>query len=200
MQELAFINKTGVAIESVFDDLARLRIEVFRAYPYLYEGSIAYEKEYLKIYSSSEKAFLCAVYDGLKMVGATTCIPLIDETNDVKEPFIRANLSLENIFYFGESILLPAYRGMGIGHRFFDEREAYAKSFEETKFTCFCSVVRPENHPLRPALYKPLDDFWEKRGYDKVENLKSQFEWMDIGEEKSTKKEMAYWMRKLDNQ
>jgi GNAT superfamily N-acetyltransferase len=200
MQELAFINKTGVAIESVFDDLAKLRIEVFRAYPYLYEGSITYEKEYLKVYSSSEKAFLYAVYDGLKMVGATTCIPLIDETNEVKEPFIQANLSLENIFYFGESILLPEYRGMGIGHRFFDEREAHAKSFENIKFTCFCSVVRPENHPLKPADYKPLDDFWKKRGYKKIKNLKSNFEWLDIGEQISTEKEMMYWMREFDNQ
>lgn len=200
MQELTFVSKTGAAIESVFDDLAKLRIEVFRAYPYLYEGSIAYEKEYLKVYSCSEKAFLFAVYDGANMVGATTCIPLIDETDDVKEPFIKANLVLENIFYFGESILLPVYRGMGFGHRFFDEREAHAKSFEETKFTCFCSVLRPENHPFKPAAYKPLDDFWMKRGYQKAENLKSIFDWQDINETISTKKEMAYWIRELDNQ
>jgi GNAT superfamily N-acetyltransferase len=197
MAQLSYIKKTGAEIESVFDDLAQLRIAVFRAFPYLYEGSIDYEKEYLKVYSEAENAFLFAVYDGAKMVGATTCIPLINETLEVQEPFVSARIDLESVFYFGESILLPEYRGLGLGHRFFDEREAHALSFETCKITCFCSVVRPENHPLRPVNYQPLDEFWTKRGYKKEFSLKSTFEWLDIGESQPTKKEMIYWTKQL---
>ncbi len=197
MAQLSYINKTGAAIASVFDDLAQLRIAVFKAFPYLYEGSIDYEKEYLKVYSESKNTFLFAVYDGNKMVGATTCIPLIDETPEVQEPFINAGIELESVFYFGESILLSDYRGLGLGHRFFDEREAHARSFSTCKITSFCSVVREENHPLRPSDYQTLDKFWIKRGYNKETSLKSTFEWLDIGEQHSTQKEMIYWTKQL---
>ena len=197
MAQLSYIKKTGAEIISVFDDLAQLRITVFRAFPYLYEGSFDYEKEYLKVYAESENAFLFAVYDGSKMVGATTCIPLIDETHDVQEPFVNAGINLENVFYFGESILLPEYRGLGLGHRFFDEREAHARSFETCIITSFCSVVRAENHPLKPADYQPLDKFWLKRGYQREPSLKSKFEWLDIGENQPTQKEMIYWTKKV---
>lgn len=197
MSQLSYIKKTGTEIASVFDDLARLRIAVFRAFPYLYEGSIDYEKEYLKVYAESVNALLFAVYDGSKMVGATTCIPLRDETPEVQEPFVNAGIDLESVFYFGESILLSNYRGLGLGNLFFDEREAHARSFKTCKITSFCSVVRPENHPLKPVDYQPLDKFWLKRGYQKELSLKSKFEWLDIGENQPTQKEMIYWTKKI---
>ncbi|MFN3849539.1 MAG: GNAT family N-acetyltransferase [Spirosomataceae bacterium] len=197
MPNLRYIIKKGFEIEEVIQELAHLRITVFRAFPYLYEGSFEYEKEYLKTYINSSKSFLFSVYDGDKMVGATTCIPLSDETPDVQEPFIKAGMNLDKIFYFGESILLPEYRGFGLGHRFFDERESHAASFGTYSTTCFCGVVRPENHPLQPTDYKPLDEFWTKRGYKKQPQLQSQFDWLDIGEQESTTKPMIYWSKEL---
>lgn len=193
---LTYITKKGQAIESVFDDLAKLRIAVFRDFPYLYEGSLDYEKEYLKIYSNSERSFLFAIYDGDKMVGATTCIPLRDETDEIQAPFKGAGFDIESIFYFGESILLKDYRGLGLGHRFFDAREDYAASFGTFKTTCFCSVERI-NHPAQPADYRPNDAFWIKRGYKKIPDLKALMEWPDIGETISTPKTMIFWMKDI---
>lgn len=197
MQTLSFIQKKGAEITTVFEDLANLRITVFRDFPYLYEGSVAYEMEYLKIYAQAEKALLFAVYDGTKMIGATTCIPLTDEALEVRLPFEKAGLAIDSIFYFGESILLKEYRGLGLGHRFFDEREAHARSFGNFKTTCFCAVDRGENHPLQPENYRPNDAFWLKRGYQKDFSLQSTFEWPDINESVSTPKTMIYWKRDL---
>jgi GNAT superfamily N-acetyltransferase len=193
---LSYLTKHGAAIKSVFDDLAKSRIAVFRDFPYLYEGSLDYEKDYLKTYANSEQAFLFAVYDGEKMVGATTCIPLIDETPEVKAPFENAGFDVNDIFYFGESILLAQYRGLGLGHRFFDEREKHAASFGAFKTTCFCSVERI-NHPAQPADYRPNDAFWIKRGYKKTSDLKAIMEWPDIGETVSTPKTMIFWMKEI---
>jgi GNAT superfamily N-acetyltransferase len=187
----------GKEIESVILDLAQLRIIVFKDYPYLYEGTISHEQEYLSTYINSENSLLFSVWDNEKMVGATTCIPLIDETADVQEPFIKAGMNIESIFYFGESILLSEYRGLGIGNRFFEERENHARSFGVFETTCFCSVVRPDNHPMKPTNYQPHDIFWTKRGYKKDEDLQSQFDWLDINESQSTVKPMVYWVKNI---
>ena len=61
----------------------------------------------------------------------------------------------------------------------------------------FCAVVRSENHPLRPHDYVPLDAFWTKRGYAKVDGLVTYFAWKDIDEPAETGKPMQFWMREL---
>jgi hypothetical protein len=49
---------TGEALAAALPDVARLRIAVFRAYPYLYDGDAAYEEAYLQTYRESENAIL----------------------------------------------------------------------------------------------------------------------------------------------
>ena len=44
------------AILAAVPDLARLRIGVFREFPYLYDGSLDYERDYLADYASTEGA------------------------------------------------------------------------------------------------------------------------------------------------
>ncbi len=197
MDKLSFKIKTGNEIVEVIQDLAALRIAVFRDYPYLYDGSLAYELDYLKTYLQAPTAFLFAVYDGDIMVGATTCIPLGNETLDVQQPFMDAGLPIDEILYYGESILLPAYRKNGIGKRFFEEREKYAFSLGVIKTVCFCAVVRPEDHPAKPKNYKPLDIFWTSLGYVKNANMLSYLEWKDLDKMETTAKPMVFWFKSL---
>ena len=113
--KLTFITLKGPETASVFEDLAKLRIAVFKSYPYLYEGSVAYEMDYLKIYAGSERSLLFAVYDGNDMVGATTCIPLTDEAPEVRRPFEEADLDVNSIFYFGGKYLTACVSRPGTG-------------------------------------------------------------------------------------
>ena len=76
----------------------------------------------------------------------------------------RAGLAAEDVFYCAESVLQERYRGQGVGHRFFDLREAHARALGFS-WSVFCAVIRPQQHPLRPAGYRPLDPFWRRRGY-----------------------------------
>ena len=197
MDNLSLIRKQGQEIRTVFGDLAGLRIAVFRAYPYLYEGSVEYEKSYLDTFAKAERSFLFAVYNGRQMVGATTCIPLPDETADIRKTFEEAGLAVDSLFYFGESILLPEFRGKGLGHRFFDEREAHARSFGTYKKACFLSVERPSDHPEKPENYRSNDAFWEKRGYCKKPSIRAVLEWPDLGEKKATPKPLVCWIKNL---
>ncbi|WP_077922339.1 GNAT family N-acetyltransferase [Spirosoma sp. 209] len=194
---LTFSRIYGPAIRTVLTELANLRITVFRDFPYLYEGTPDYEKKYLETYMQSQRSLLFAAYADDRMVGATTALPLTDETDEVQAPFRQAGYALDEVFYFGESILLPDFRGRGLGHRFFDEREAHARRFGTYRLTCFCAVERPSDHPLRPAGYQPLDAFWTKRGYQRDPALRSVFHWPDLDETESTPKPMVYWTRPL---
>jgi len=55
---------TGAALEARLDEVARLRIAVFRDWPYLYEGSMDYERSYLSTYRTSPGAILVGAFDG----------------------------------------------------------------------------------------------------------------------------------------
>lgn len=195
--DLRFQHFEGAAIEEIFAPLAQLRIAVFHDFPYLYEGSLPYEMEYLKTYANSPRALVFAVFDAEHLVGASTCIPLMDETAETRAPFERSGYAIEDWFYFGESLLLPSYRGHGLGHRFFEVRENHAVRWSEYKHCCYCAVERPTNHPLKPAGYRPLDTFWQKRGYSKATELQTEFAWPDLGEEHSSLKTMTFWTRDL---
>lgn len=197
MNELKFKKYIGKEIEKILSPLADLRITVFCDFPYLYEGTHEYEMSYLQTYVNAEKAMVFTVWDNNEMVGACTCIPLTEEMQEVQKPFIDRQLPIEKIFYFGESILIKSYRGNGIGHRFFDEREKHAASFNTYSDTYFCSVIRPENHTLKPDGYYPNDVFWTKRNYEKVPDLTCKMSWKDIDEQEESYKELVFWHKSI---
>ncbi|SMX42474.1 GNAT family N-acetyltransferase [Maliponia aquimaris] len=187
---------TGAALEAALDDVARLRIAVFRAFPYLYDGDFTYERRYLQTYRDSAAAVLVGAFDGERLVGAATGTPLEDHAEDFAGAFDGAGYDLAEVFYCAESVLLPEYRGHGIGHRFFDLREAHARALGR-KHVCFCGVVRLADHPLRPADYAPLDPFWRKRGYAPLPGVVAEFRWKDIDQEQQTTKPLQFWIKAL---
>lgn len=186
----------GKEIASIITELAKLRITVFHDFPYLYEGDFEYEKNYLKIYLETEESTIVAVFDNGQMIGAASAMPLKAEADYVQSPFLESQIDINRIYYFGESVLLKEYRGRGLGNVFFNEREKAAKKFNYP-VSCFCGVIRTEDHPKRPVDFRPLDEFWKKRGYEKQINLVAEFSWKDIGDTMETKKPMIYWMKNL---
>ncbi len=188
---------TGDDLVAALDDVARLRITVFRDFPYLYDGDVAYERAYLEPYRQSSDAIVVAAFDGDRLVGASTGTPMEDHAEDFGAAFERQGIDLKDIFYCAESVLLPEYRGRGLGHAFFDAREAHARALGRSH-VAFCSVVRPQDHPLRPEAYRPLDAFWRKRGYAPVEGAVAQFRWKDIDQPEETDHALQFWMRRLD--
>lgn len=193
---LRFDALTGPALEGALDDVARLRIAVFRDWPYLYDGDEAYEQRYLKTYRDSADAILVGAFDGARLVGASTGTPMEDHADDFAAPFAQTGLALSDIFYCAESVLLPQYRGQGAGHRFFDIREAHAARLGR-KYVAFCGVVRPNEHPLKPDGYRPHDAFWRSRGYEPMTGVVASFRWKDIGAPSESAKTLQFWMKEL---
>jgi GNAT superfamily N-acetyltransferase len=196
---MQILTSRGEAIEPWLDRLAALRITVFREFPYLYDGDLDYERAYLATYMECPNSLCVLAVDGEQVVGASTGLPMRDADEDFQRPFLEAGAdtaSLDELFYFGESVLLASYRGHGIGHRFFDEREAFAKSLG-AKTTTFCAVERPADHPMKPEGYRPLHDFWRKRGYTRRPELATTYAWLDLGEKEETNKPMVFWTHEL---
>ncbi|GAB4289687.1 MAG: GNAT family acetyltransferase [Roseovarius sp.] len=186
----------GAALEAALDDLARLRIEVFRAWPYLYDGDPAYEAAYLETYRESPRAILVGAFDGERLVGAATGTPMEDHAAEFGAALEALGLPLSRIFYCAESVLLAQYRGQGVGHAFFDAREDHARALGRSH-AAFCGVVRPEDHPLRPQGYRPLDGFWRRRGYAPVPGAVAHYRWKDIDQPAETEHALQFWMRQL---
>ena len=194
MREIEIRSVTGAAIGPWIDHLAALRIEVFRDFPYLYDGDADYEREYLSTYLRSDQALIVLALDGEQVVGASTGLPLLAETDNLIEPFVRAGLAPEQVFYFGESVLLPDWRGQGLGHRFFDEREAHARA-AGFRYTAFCAVDRSPDDPRRPPGHRFLDEFWRRRGYSPQPAMQAAIAWKEIGESSPSEKRLTFWLR-----
>jgi len=188
---------TGSAARRFIPDLARLRAKVFYDFPYLYEATPDYEEQYLRTYTASPDSVIVIAFDGDAIVGAATALPLAHEPDYATAPFKARGYDLGTIFYCGESVLNRAYRGRGLGVAFFEHREAWAKKLGRFTRSCFCGVVRPADHPRRPKDYVPLDAFWQKRGYRKMDGMTAAFTWRDLGESEPAPKTMQFWMKEL---
>lgn len=187
----------GEAMRPYLPALARLRIAVFRDFPYLYDGSATNEQGYLAWFTACAGAGLAVAFDGEEPVGCSTCMPLADEDDNVTAPFRARGFDLSRFFYFGKSVLLPAYRGQGIGVKFFEAREAHALTAPACEFATFCAVQRPENHPLRPAGAVPLDEFWRNRGFVHYPDLACTMRWKQVDSAERVENRLAFWIKSL---
>lgn len=187
---------TGAGLAEVIPALARLRITVFRDFPYLYDGDAAYEASYLADFAATEGAVIVVARDGDAIVGAATAAPLVTQDKAWQAPLAAAGHAIDRIFYFGESVLLSSHRGQGIGHAFFDHREAQARA-QNASHAAFCSVIRAGDHPARPDDYRPLDAFWRGRGYAPLAGVTATFDWKCIGEAGESRHTLQYWSRAL---
>ena len=186
---------SGKALSQYIPELARLRIEVFRDFPYLYDGNYEYEEKYLQTYIDTPASVIVLAIDGEKVVGASTALPMKYETDELKRPFLENNYNLEEVFYCSESVLNKNYRGLGLGVQFFEQREEHAKELGGFTTITFCCVERPLKHPRRPHNYVPLDSFWNKRGYFKHPELKTTYLWKDLDDTEETPKPMTFWLK-----
>ncbi len=177
--------------------VAALRIAVFRDYPYLYDGDLDYEAKYLAAYARSSGSVFVLAVNGDTVVGASTGIPLADDSEAFQKPFIERGIPVEQVFYCGESVLQKNYRGFGIGHRFFDEREAHARRLGGFRLIAFAAVDRSDDDRRRPAGHRNNDAFWIKRGYVRQPGMSMRLAWKQMGEERESEQSLTFWMREL---
>lgn len=193
---IRFLQLNDSSIIPYLEKIGALRLRVFREYPYLYEGTLEDEYDYLKTYTTAETSLVSLAMDGETVVGVTTCLKLCEADQGFKSVFEKAHYKTDEICYLGESILLPKYRGKGIGKLFFQHREKHARTLG-CHMAAFCAVDRAENHPLRPPKYRELDGFWQNQGYKKHPELQATFSWKEVHSPLKTPKTLTFWTKQL---
>lgn len=186
----------GAELEQSLDDVAALRIAVFRDWPYLYDGNPDYERQYLATYRDNPGALLVGAFDEGRLIGASTSTLMEDHAEAFSALFQPLGIAMTDILYGAESVLLPRFRGIGLGHRFIDLREAHAVAMGRS-YVAFCSVKRPDDHPAKPVDARTNDAFWLGRGYAPLPGVLAEFSWKDVGDLAETAKQLQFWMRAL---
>ncbi|MFJ4155883.1 GNAT family acetyltransferase [Pseudomonas sp. NPDC089752] len=187
----------GAAIAPYIDELARLRLTVFREFPMLFDSTAEYEAEQIGIYAQSGRSLVVLAVEAGQVVGAATGLPLVDVGAEFQQPFLAQGRDPASVYFFGESLVLPKYRGQGLGVRFFIERESYAHKLAEFDYCAFSTVERPGGHPLRPANYKPLHGFWRNRGFLHEPSLRTSCSWRDLRDSQQSAKILSFWLKPL---
>lgn len=187
---------TGEEAHGAIADLARLRVAVFREWPYLYDGDSQAEAEYLRHFAEAPGAALAVARDGGETVGAATAAPLSAQDETIQAPYREAGFELSRVCYFGESVLSPSYRGRGVGHAFFDAREAHARALGASTAS-FCAVVRSADDPRRPTFARDLAPFWTGRGYRALAGAFCRLAWRELGDAADSEKRLQVWTKAL---
>jgi GNAT superfamily N-acetyltransferase len=188
----------GAEAKPFLEAVAARRIEVFADWPYLYQGDVDYERDYLARYACCPRALLVLVWDGDDIVGASTGLPLRDDEDTFQRPFRQAGIDPGAVFYCGESVLRKAYRGQGVGHAFFDQREAEARALG-LPVTAFCAVDRDADDPRRPPGYRSNEVFWTRRGYRRQPGMRCELGWPEPASEGEVPHLLTFWLRGLSD-
>ena len=195
----------GAALRAALPDLARLRIAVFREWPYLYDGDARYEERYLAALADAPDAVIVGAFAGPdgetgdpgRMVGAATALPLAHADPAFRAAFEAAGHDPARWYYLAESVLDPRHRGRGIGVAFFAARERAGSEAGYDRFA-FCAVERSERERRRQAAHSsaplpaPLEGFWRRRGYAPTERL-ARYAWREVGAHYETEHVMRFW-------
>lgn len=187
----------GDQILPYLEQISQLYINIYEEFPYLFQGDVEQQKVAIKEhYISKKTGIVCLLLIENQVVGAGLGCALIESSDKFKEPFIKQKYAIDNLFFWGELILEPVYRGKKLGKKLYQKMgEAIKQSGYSS--VCFCTVERSDDHPSKPDTYKSLEPLWEKLGFKKDEKLTFTGRWQEIGKEEATDQPMVFWVGKI---
>jgi len=188
---------TGDVIASALDDLATLRLSIFEEYPYLYQGERAHELAYLRSYVEKPESCVIVARDGAQVVGAATGMPLIQEDAQLRDAVAETGMALEQIYYVGELLFLPAWRNRGLGLKLLAQMEGHIRALGRYRTLACATVERPDDHPSRPQTYTPITRFLARTGFVRLSGSVAHFAWRETDGVRRDHA-MQFWFKPLN--
>jgi len=181
--------------------VSHLRINIFKEYPYLYQGDLEYEKKYVADYTLHNQAMIAiAKIDGL-IAGISTGIPVISDSKiaqDVKEIFTKQKTEAEKYYYYGEIMILPEFRGKGLATKLYSAQDKIIKEWG-FEHACILTVIRENDHPLKPKCYNSPNSLWKHLGFFQT-GYKTNLHWQTIqsdGNSNDASNTLELWSKKI---
>ncbi len=188
---------TGSHLKSYLHPIAKLRMEVFKEYPYFEEPDLNHEIKYLEKIFSCKETIGVLIFDNTTLIGVSLGCPLTLEEAAIQNPILERHTTVDSYYFFGNSTLLKNYRSRGIGHHFYDAREMHVTQYKKFKHICFCVPDCSGLDANRPKDYVPLIDFWRKRGYIHHPEIKCTLSWKKLNETQTSNIPMSFWIKEL---
>jgi len=187
----------GADILGHLENIARLRLSLFREYPYLYAGKMKYELQYLQHYANKDEATVIVSSYENQLAGAVTAIPLQYESEEMIAPVAATSYMVERTYYIGELLFYPEYRNKGLGTRLLSRIEEHVLNLQDYDYLICATVIRPENHPLIPAGYVPIERFLQRNRFAKLPGVSTHSAWKETD---GTRKnhEMQFWLKAVE--
>lgn len=195
----------GYSVELFVKDLApylpfiaEQRINAYREYPYLYNGKMEEEINYLSWFSQLKHTSIVIAFYNDEPVGFITGTALSAFDEHFKGSvnlFKNANLPYDTYYYLSDAIVLPEHRNKLLVTQMAQLMEEHADILGYTA-TCFV-CEHHESHPLKPQNYKELDELFKKNGYSKTDMVIT-YHWQTRHADGSIKEEnhaMNYWVK-----
>ena len=173
-----------------------IRMQVFSAWPYLYDGNLDDEDEYLRHFTRDPQTIVLGAWDGDRLVGVSTASRWETHPENLLDQLPGLHVPVTDILYLAESVLYADYRGQGIGNRFFQGREAFARQIGRSH-VAFAAVIRDADDPLRPKDYRDLGPWWRRLGYAPLNGAQCQMWWKDHGRDEPSLHHLQVWLKEL---
>ena len=186
----------GSQIQEYLDQIAQLRLTIFKEYPYLYDGRLKDELVYLQHFANHAETIAIIASCGNQLAGAVTAIPLQFESEELTSPFAVTPYPVERVMYVGELLFYPDYRNKGLGTRLLSRIEQHTLTWNNYEYLTSATVMRPEDHSCRPEGYVPIERFLQRNRFDKLPGVTSHFTWKEIDGTRRDH-EMQFWIKAL---
>jgi hypothetical protein len=187
----------GESAREFFNEIAQIRIDLFREFPYLYDGSIEYEREYLETYFKSKNSKIILGLDKGKIVAFSSSISLNEEIEEIKAPFLNRNLDISQYHYIGEVMIKNEYRNLSLPLEFERIHKEFATQKGHSKLV-FMTVRRELNDISRPYKYKDPEKLWRYIGYKILDNMNIEMSWKRIDTGKDENNVLDIWQKNLN--